>query len=84
MSNYIEVCLRATFVLLIVRMGYVKIHIDLTKMENYELDKDVGSGMMSRRTEDNKLEDLKIMHAIVHPLFQSNFSMVASVLCTET
>ena len=78
MSDDIEMCRRAAFRLLSVRMGYVMRHIDLTKMANHELDKDVESGMMAGHTEDDKFQDVKIMGAIVHPLFQSRISMVAA------
>ena len=65
-------------------MGYVKRHIDIMKTANHELDKDVDSGIMSGLTGDDKLQDVKIIGAIVHPLFQRNLRMVATGLCTET
>ena len=84
MSENIEVCHRDTFRLLSVQMGYVKRHIDLTKTANHELEKDVEYGIMDGLTDGNKLQDIKIMGAIVHTLFQSNISMVAVGICTET
>ena len=65
-------------------MVHIKRHIDLTKMANHELDKYVDSEMMSGLTDDDKLQDVKIMGAIFHPLFQSKLRMVAADLCTET
>ena len=65
-------------------MVYVKRHIDLTKTENNKIDKDVDSGMMSGITDENKFQDVNIMGAIVHPLFQRNLRMVTASLCTET
>ena len=84
MSDYIEVCRHATIRLLIVRMGYVKRHIYLTKISNHELDKKIDSVMMAGPTDDNKLKDVMIMGTIVHTLFQSILEMVATGLCTET
>ena len=40
--------------------------------------------MMAGLTDSNKLQDVKIMGAIVHPLFQSKIRMVAAGRCTET
>ena len=65
-------------------MVYVKRHIDLTKTANHELDKNVDFGMMAGFTDADKLQDVKIMGAIVHPLFQIKLRMVAAGLCTET
>ena len=65
-------------------MGYFKRHIDLTKTSNHEPDKDVDPRMMAGITDDDKLQDVKIMGAIFHPLFQSKLRMVAADLCTET
>ena len=80
MSDGIDVCCHADFRLLSVWMGYVKRNININKTENRELDKDVDSGIMSGLTDDDKLQDVKIIGAIVHPLFQSNLRMVSADL----
>ena len=82
MSDNIEVFWRADFILFSVQIGYVMRHIDLTKTSNYELDKDVDSGMITGLTDDDKFQDVRIMGDIVYPLFQSNLRMVTEVLCT--
>ena len=64
-------------------MGYVKRHVDLTKTENHELDKNVDFGMMSGLTDDDKLQDVIIMGDIFDQLFQSKIRMVAAGICTE-
>ena len=84
MSDKNEVCCRAAFGLLSVRMVYVKRHIDLTKTANHELDKYVDSEMMDGLTDENKLKDVRIMGAIVRPLSQINHRVVSMGLCTET
>ena len=53
-------------------------------MENHELDKDFDCVIMAGLADDDKLQDVKIMGAIVHPLFQIKLRMVAAGLCTET
>ena len=83
MSDNIEVCRCADFRLLIFHMGYVKRHIDLAKTSNHELEKYVESRMMDGLTDDDKFQDVRIMGAIVHPIFQSKLRMVAAGLCTE-
>ena len=84
MSDKNEVCCRAAFGLLSVRMVYVQRHIDLTKTANHEFDKYVDSEMMDGLTDDNKFQDVRIKGAIVRPLSQSNHRMVSTGLCTET
>ena len=44
----------------------------------------VDSGIMDELTDDDKLQDVKIMGAIVHPRFQSKIRMVDAGLCNET
>ena len=84
MSDYTEVCCCAAFRILSVLMGYVNIYIDLTKTANNELDKNVDPGMMSGITDGNKFPDVKIMGAIVHPIFEIKLGKVDTGLCTET
>ena len=83
-SDNIEVFRNDDFIILIVRMGYVKRHIDGTKTANHELDKNIDSVMMAGLTDDDKLKDVKTMCDIVHPLFQMKLRLIAAGLCTET
>ena len=79
-GDNVEVCRHADFRLFSVQMGYFRRNIDPTKTSNHELDKDVDSRIMSGLTDDDKLQDVKIIGAIVHPLFQSNLRMVSADL----
>ena len=65
-------------------MGYVKRHIDIMKTANHELEKDVDSGMSYGLTDDDKLQDVKIIGAIFHPLFKIKIGVIDAGLCTET
>jgi hypothetical protein len=82
MMKGIEVARRAAFRLLSLRLGYVERHNTIVRASNHEIDKDLRRGIMSGLVDVAKLPEIKIMGAIVNPLFQSKSRMILAGLCT--
>ena len=83
MLDSISLCRRLAGRLLGLRMGFYKRVSTLNKRHNQDLDTATAASFMADLEDKIHLGDMKIMGALLHPLYQTKACMIEGSLCTE-
>ncbi len=65
------------------RMGFYKRVSTLKKWDNQDLDTDTAASFMTGLEDKKHSGDMKIMGALLHPLYRTKARMIEGVLCIE-
>ena len=83
MIKEVEVSRRIAYRELIVRLEFCEMPRDCSREEREAISMDVDRDLKAELKDCNTLNVMKIMGAIVNPLFQNKKRMMAAGLCTE-
>ena len=83
MLECIRLCRCLAARLLGLRMGFFKRVSTISRRDNQDLDTDINTSIMAGLEDKKCLSEIKIMGALLNPLYQSKSRMIEGGLCTE-
>jgi hypothetical protein len=84
MKESINLARHLAWQLLSLRFHFIKQVNTLTTKNIIKYDTDISAPMMANHSHRKKIPDMKIMGALIHPLFQSKPRMIDARLCTRS
>ncbi|KAL7526373.1 hypothetical protein ACHAXR_001456, partial [Thalassiosira sp. AJA248-18] len=82
-EDEVQVCRRIASRVLGVRLGFFRRITPIHNRSSHDLDSDLTASSMAGLDDCHRLNDMKIMGAILNPLYQSDLRMVAAGMCTQ-